>query len=62
MTNAALQEYMQNIIKGNTLNAEALEGVNSSMARVWKGARERLQSTAANPATIGDGHEHSSEV
>jgi hypothetical protein len=43
MTNAALQEYMQDIMKRNTVNETALDEVNSSMARVWKEARERLQ-------------------
>lgn len=41
-TNAKLQEYMQRIIKQGTVNAGALEAVNSSMARVWKEARQHL--------------------
>lgn len=37
-----LQEYMHNFIKKDTVNAEALQAVHSSMARIWKEARRHL--------------------
>jgi hypothetical protein len=42
MTHAKLQGYMQHIIKGGILNANALHSVNTSMARIWKEARQKL--------------------
>ncbi|KAG9090286.1 hypothetical protein FRC07_012143, partial [Ceratobasidium sp. 392] len=43
ITNTQLQECMQRIIKSNTVNADALNAVHSSMERVWDEARGRLQ-------------------
>jgi hypothetical protein len=52
MTNAKLQEYMQNTIKGGTLNADALHFVNISMARIWKEARQQLPTPASAPDAV----------
>ncbi|KAG9124446.1 hypothetical protein FRC07_011604 [Ceratobasidium sp. 392] len=51
MTNTDIQECMRRIIKKNTVNAGALEAVQSSMERVWAKAREQL-SLSTSPLTI----------
>lgn len=47
ITNARLQEYMQNIIKKDTVNTETLEAVRSSMERIWRDTRQHL--SVSNP-------------
>ncbi|KAG8737609.1 hypothetical protein FRC10_008037 [Ceratobasidium sp. 414] len=59
LTNAQLQECMQGIIQKNTVSAEALDAVQSSMERIWETTRQHLQAPAALLNTIA---EHNSEA
>ncbi|KAG8777845.1 hypothetical protein FRC12_000179 [Ceratobasidium sp. 428] len=52
ITNAQLQECMQSIIKRNTINAEALTAVHSSMEAIWDKVRTRIQAPAEALGTI----------
>ncbi|KAG8741489.1 hypothetical protein FRC10_002740 [Ceratobasidium sp. 414] len=36
ITNAELQQYMQNIMKKDTVGSDALEAIHASMGRIWK--------------------------
>lgn len=58
MTNATLQEYMQDIMKKGTWNAEVLQTVHSSIARIWEKARQHLSAPAAPRAPLETVAEH----
>ncbi|QRV83860.1 hypothetical protein RhiJN_11876 [Ceratobasidium sp. AG-Ba] len=56
--NVDLQDYMQNIIKNNTINVDALSTVETSMERIWKGARLPLKvSTFDSAKSAGAWHD-----
>jgi hypothetical protein len=57
MTNADLQDYMHNIIRKRTVNDDTLVGVNSSLARIWKKARQQLHTATAALTTTAGGTE-----
>ncbi|KAG9126255.1 hypothetical protein FRC07_004221 [Ceratobasidium sp. 392] len=54
VTNAELQEYMHSMIQHDTITADTLNDVHSSMARIWKATLKPLPLTAKVLETIAE--------